>query len=84
MKKCTKPSRSIMKPEAPARRLPGKSNEGCQQRILARREIGRAERRHVGDEDDGGEGIGEAVDADRDREGPELAAAMVAVGGKPG
>jgi hypothetical protein len=39
----------------------------------------RGQQRHVGDEDDRREGVGKTVDADSDREQPELIPAMIAM-----
>ena len=78
MKKFSKPVRSIMKPEAPARRLPGSAQSEV---ILAGRELRRRERGHIGDEHDLRKGVGEAFDTDSEGKAQEVA---LAAPGEPG
>ena len=49
----------------------GERHQRGEQRVLARRHVLPHQRRHVGDEDDRGERVGETVDRDGDRERPE-------------
>ncbi len=75
----SKLTRSMRKPEVPASRLPGKAQSDVSSAYWLAASLRRRQCRHVGDEHDGGEGIGETVDADAGREQPEFAAAMIAM-----
>jgi hypothetical protein len=75
-KNIVNPVLPMMKPDVPASKAAGKGTKRSQKGILAGGKLRRGERRHVVNEHNLREGVGETFYADCDGEGPEIAAAV--------